>query len=218
MRLLTQSRAARPRICAFSLSLYLRQVRDWALLAAPAATVYAPLSILSETHRRQGSGGGPSPASESTHIAVVVEAVAFPECDSAAQSGGGSWQLNRSSGLPNNEGGSSLKRRGSVEFVPWSVVSGDELLLQRVHWAKLKGEKRALEKVHRFCRMAVLLIVSFQLVLMALSHPSSGRNRFVTRCCWGPQVLQYGGGQAAGRVSAGCWQSGGVIGGPLGRS
>ncbi len=59
--------------------------------------------------------------------------------------------MNRRRDLPKNEGSGSLKRRGSVEFVPWAVVSGDELLMQRVSWAKLKGEERALEKVHRFC-------------------------------------------------------------------
>ena len=65
----------------------------------------------------------------------------FPECCCGS----------RARAVPNDEGDSSFTRRESVEFVPWSVVSGDELLLQRVSWAKLKGEERALEKVHRFC-------------------------------------------------------------------
>jgi hypothetical protein len=127
---------------------FLRQVRDWALQASPA--VYAPLSISSEMQLHQGSGDGSSQADESSSI-TVVDAVGFPEFGNAVLCGGASWPLSRSRGLPNSEGGSSsLRRRGSVEFVPWSVVAGDEQLLQRVKWADLKGEERALEKVHRF--------------------------------------------------------------------
>ena len=91
------------------------------------------------------------------------EAIEFPESGSAAQSGGVSWGSSR--GLLDDEGGSGLKRRGGVEFVPWSVVSGDEVLLQRVIWAKLKGEERALEKVHRFCCLAVVGWYAFNFVL-----------------------------------------------------
>jgi hypothetical protein len=130
--------------------LCLLQVRDWALQAAPH--VYAPLSPSTEAQRRQR----PSQAAESAGVAIVVDSGVgvWPGGSggcSADQSGASGVGKNGGCSLPNGAGLSSLEGRGNIEFVQWSIVFEDELLMQRVNWAKLKGEERALEKVHRLC-------------------------------------------------------------------
>ncbi len=142
------------------------QVRVWALESGAYALLrVVPSTMAAQANPFPGSHAGnsglapssaPLPNSGSQEpadgISVVIEKSCWPGvCSSGSGPQAGGWggeDLN--SGRQGVEcAGMPLGGAGTAEFVPWLVVDGDERLLRRVKWARLKSEGRALEKIHR---------------------------------------------------------------------